>query len=460
MSWSATRISEDAGREPFWWKRPQWLSRDLLCLFAARGLRSFAIGYLGIILPIYVADLGYNAVQLGTLFSISGFTAAALAISVGVLADRFGRKPFIILIALMMAAGSTVLSFAHSYVAVVAAAAFGTIGFAGGVGGGGGWGPYYPAAQSLVAEQADHEHRTSIFGVLSFIGVVAGSFGSLAATLPRLLHATAGVSMLAGFRLLFLLAALIAILMAVAVVPVHEIRYGRTLKPTPDRHSERPRPRISSDLSVRKLFGLSQDSWHLIWRFMVTNTINGLAQGMMGPFVVYWFYKRFGAGAAELGHLYFIINVCAALPYLTTGRVSRRFGAVVTIVTSRFISALMLVGVVLMPTYFAAAILYVVRVLVAVFAIPVRQSFLMGVIAPAERSSAAGFANTPSQVTQSLSAYGAGVLIHYVALSMPLLAAGLFQALNALLYYALFWNIRPPEELDVIPALQEEKAAE
>jgi MFS family permease len=455
----ATRIGYDTDAEPFRWKRPPWLSRDLLCLFAARGLRSFAIGYIGIILPIYLADLGYNAVQLGTLFSISGLTAAALAFSVGILADRFGRKPFIILIALMMAGGSLALSFAHSYAVIVATAALGTIGFPGGVGGGGGWGPYYPAAQSLVAEQADHFHRTTIFGVLSFIGVVTGSVGSLAATLPRLLHTTAGISMLAGFRLMFLLAMLVAILMAVVVIPVHEIRYRPRLKPR-DHVAKIAQPLVSLDPGALKWLGLSPSSWHLIWRFMVTNATNGLAQGMMGPFVVYWFYKRFGASAAQLGHLYFIINISAALPYLLVGRISRRLGAVVTIVTSRFISALMLVGVVAMPTYFAAASLYVIRVLVAVFAIPVRQSFLMGVISPAERSIAAGFANTPSQVSQSLSAYGAGALIQYVALSMPLLAAGVFQALNAMLYYAFFCNVQPPEEVATMHLPEEEKAAE
>jgi MFS family permease len=457
MNLSVDRAGEDGGGGLCGSWRPQWLSRDLLCLFAARALRSFAIGYLGIILPIYISELGYNAVHLGMLFSISGFTAAALAISIGVLADRFGRKPFIILIALMMAAGSVVLSLAHNFAVIVAAAAFGTIGFPGGAGGGGGWGPYYPAAQSLVAEQAEYEHRTTIFSVLSFVGVIAGSFGSLASALPRLLNTTAKVSMLTGFRLLLLLTALIGISMALVVIPVQEIRYSRVLGQAPDPGPETPRAAVDVEIDVRKRFGLSPKSRRLVWRFMVTNATNGLAQGMMGPFVVYWFYKRFGVSAADLGHLYFIINICAALPYLAVGRVARRFGAVVTIAMSRAISAIMLFAVILMPTYSLAAIVYVVRVVVAVFAVPVRQSFLMGVIEPAERSSAAGFANTPSQVSQSLSAYAAGVLIHYVALSMPLVGAGVFQGLNALLYFSFFRNVRPPEELNVLPAAEEQE---
>jgi MFS family permease len=443
---SANRPDDEFGGESVRRWRPQWLSRDLLCLFAARALRSFALGYLGIILPIYISDLGYDAVHLGVLFSISGLTAAILAFSVGVLADRFGRKPFIILIALMMATGSIVLSFTHNFVVMVAAAALGTIGIPGGVGGGG-WGPYYPAAQSLVAEQAHHQHRTTIFGVLSFIGALAGSLGALATSVPRTLNAAAGISLLTGFRLLFLLTAVVAILMAVVVIPVREIRYGRIPGSTPAPGPETRRPVMAANLSLHKWIRLSANSWRLVRRFMVTNATNGLAQGMMGPFVVYWFYKRFGAGAADLGRLFFIINLCAALPYLVIGQIVRRFGAVVTITVSRAISAIMLVALVLVPTYSIARILYVLRVLFAVSAIPVRQSFLMGVIEPAERSSAAGFANAPSQVSQSLSAYSAGVLIHYVALSMPLVLAGFFQGLNAVLYYSFFRNVRPPEEL-------------
>jgi len=431
-----------------------------MCLFAARALRSFAIGYLGIILPIYITELGYDAVHLGMLFSISGLTAAAMATAIGILADRFGRKPFIILIALMMAAGSVSLSLAHNFAVIVTSAAFGTIGFPGGAGGGGGWGPYYPAAQSLIAEQINYEHRTTIFGVLSFIGVLAGSLGSLASALPRLLNATAKVSMLTGFRLLLLLTALIAIAMALVVIPVREIRYPRMLGQAPDPDPETSRPAVNAGIDVQKWLGLSPKSWRLVWRFMVTNATNGLAQGMMGPFIVYWFYKRFGASAADLGHLYFIINICAALPYLLVGRVSRRFGAVVTVAVSRGLSAIMLFAVVLMPTYSLAAIVYVIRVLIAVFAVPVRQSFLMGVIEPAERSSAAGLANTPSQASQSISAYGAGVLIHYVALNMPLVVAGVFQGLNALLYFSFFRNVRPPEELDAFRTAEEQEKAD
>jgi predicted MFS family arabinose efflux permease len=79
--------------------------------------------------------------------------------------------------------------------------------------------------------------------------------------------------------------------------------------------------------------------------------------------------------------------------------------------------------------------------------IPVRQSFLMGVIPPAERSAAAGMASAPAQIGSSISPYIAGYLMQQVWLEMPLELAALLQAINAALYYFFFRNVRPPEEI-------------
>ena len=40
---------------------------------------------------------------------------------------------------------------------------------------------------------------------------------------------------------------------------------------------------------------------------------------------------------------------------------------------------------------------------------------------------------------------------------MPLVAAGIFQAINALLYFSFFRSIRPPEELSSLPTMEEEE---
>ncbi|MGH7917447.1 MAG: MFS transporter, partial [Candidatus Binataceae bacterium] len=266
---------------------PRWVSRDIVCLFGARALRSAALGYIGIVLPIYLAELGYSAVYLGTMFSLSALASAIVTALTGVLADRFGRKPFIIVIPLMMTGGCIVFALTRNFTIMVLAAALGTFGFPATAGMGGGWGPYYPAAQSLIAEKIADLQRTSVFGVLSFVGVIAAALGSLLAAVPGLLHHLEGVSMFTGYRALFLFAALLSLLMTLVVLPVEEShRRGSTKSSAQARignavrkDSPNPPPCDSAVDSNHKRLGLSASSWRLVLRFMITNAVNGLAIG-------------------------------------------------------------------------------------------------------------------------------------------------------------------------------------
>jgi MFS family permease len=419
--------------------RPDWLDHDLLLLLGGRALRSLAQGYLAIIVPLYLARLGYDAVHLGVLFTAAAIASALLAAAVGVLSDRFGRKTFLILISLLMAAGGLVFALSSNFAVLVLAGAFGTIGRGGAAGSGGAFGPYYPAEQALVAEHSTDRQRTTVFGALSFVGVLAGAIGSLLAFVPALGQHLAGLSLLQGYRALFFLTVAIGIGMALIVVPVHEA--PRSTGRRAPRGTPQPAP-----ARTRRVFGLSGPSWRVVWKFMVTNLTNGLAVGMLGPMVVYWFYQRFGVDAAELAGLFFVINLAAALPYLLAGTLARRLGAVNTVVITRAISVVLLAVMAVMPTYALAGAIFLVRMCFNTLSLPVRQSYLMGVIPAEERSSAAGLSNLPSQVAMAVTPSLAGYLMQAVALALPLDLAAALQGLNTVLYYAFFHRLRPPEE--------------
>jgi MFS family permease len=422
-----------------------WLNRDLLWLFVLRVLRSFAQGFLGIITPLYIAILGYDAIHLGILFAVAAVVSAMISGAIGILADRFGRKTFLVLISLLMGVGGVMFALTRSFVLIVVAAALGSIG-RGGALGGAAWGPFYPAAQALIAEQTTDARRTTVFGALAFAGVTSAALGSLLAAAPHLLQHLFAVPVLEGYRALFLLTGPFGVAMALAVIPVREL------------HSASGRPaRVANDPtsggagapeSDRRLaFGISARSWSLIWRFMVTNATNGAAIGMLGPFVVYWFYRRFDVTSSELAQLFFVLNLVSAIPYLMAGRIALMFGSVRSVVVTRAISTVLLFVVVLMPTFVLAAAVYTLRMVFNVLSIPVRQSYLMGVIEPAERASAAGLASVPSQVTSAVGPYLAGYFMQNFTLGLPLEFAAAMQALNTLLYWLFFRNIYPPEEL-------------
>jgi MFS family permease len=269
---------------------------------------------------------------------------------------------------------------------------------------------------------------------------MAGAIGSLLAGLPALTRHALGLSELETYRGLFILSGLLGALMAVAIVPVRERRPVLASEPSDAAGPERA-------VTVTRRLGLSRDSWHLVIRFMITNSTNGLAIGMLGPIVIYWFYRRFGASSTQLAAVFFIINFASSIPYLAAGRIALMLGSVRAIVITRAISTVLLLGVVAAPTFGVAATLYGLRALFNVLSIPVRQSYLMGVIDPAERSSASGFANFPSQVTSAVGPYMAGYFMEHLALALPLEFAAVMQALNTTLYWVFFRKVYPPEEL-------------
>jgi MFS family permease len=133
-------------------------------------------------------------------------------------------------------------------------------------------------------------------------------------------------------------------------------------------------------------------------------------------------------------------------PIFMAGRLAHRLGAVNTVVITRAISVILLAIMAIMPTYLLAASIYLVRMIANTLSNPVRQSYLMGVIPSQERARAAGLANLPSQIAASISPYIADYLMQMVALDLPLEVAAFFQGINAVLYWAFFRNVHPPEE--------------
>ena len=427
---------------------PSWLNPSLEWLFLVRIMRSVSQGFLAIIIPLYIAMLGYDALHLGILFTAASIASVALTALTGVLSDRFGRKTFLILISLLTAGGGLAFAISTNFVVLVLAAAIGTIGRGGGAGSGGNWGPFYPAEQALIAEHSGVFERTKVFGALSFVGVLAGAVGSLFAWLPQLLSAASGASQLSGYRVLFILTAVFGVAMAAAVLPVHESH--SYVSPS----SSGPTPQTPFRL------GLSPASWRMVWRFMVANLIQGFGIGMLGPIIVYWFYRVYGVGAGALANLFFLINLAAALPYLMAGRLEYSLGSVRAVAITRLIASVLLVAMVAMPTFFLAALFYTMRMIAATLSVPIAQSYLMGTIDPSERASAAGISTVPWQVGSSAGPYLAGYLMQYAAFDLPLELSAAAGALSAVLYHVFFRNIRPPEEFEEIDESQEATAAQ
>ncbi len=407
------------------------MERNLTWLYANRGLRSFATAFLTVIFPLYLAVSGYSAARIGLVLTLSGIVSVALLAGVGIFGDKVGRKRAIIILSALSLVGGLVMSVSMAFWLIVLASGLGGVGKGGGAGSGGSWGPLFPAEQPLLAAAVTPENRTKVFGRISFVGVLAGALGSLVAVIPEMLHRN-GWTWDAGYHLLFAFSALLSVFMILVAMPIRETKLAPPLPQTVDKDAkDAPAPPIS----ILRFTG----------RLGLTNALNGLGFGFLGPLLTYWFYRRYGAGPAELGVLYTIINLATALPYLLASGLAKRIGAVRAVTVSRIFSIAALIAMPFMPAFWLAGFFYLLRMVFNSLGMPSRQSYAMGVSDPRYRSRVAAFSNLPSQLTAMITPVIGGDEME-TFLDFPVYGAAFFMTLNVIAYYFAFRNIVPPEE--------------
>ncbi len=406
------------------------MAQNLRWLYMGRALRSFVTAFLTVIFPLYLAQSGYGASRIGLALALSGLMTLLLVAAVGPIGDRFGRRRVIIGLSVLAVAGGAAMASSASFLVVVLASGLGGVGRGGGAGSGGSWGPLFPAEQPLMAAAVRPEERTGAFGILSFIGVMAGAAGSLVAAVPAIL-VQGGMGWLPAYRVLFWVGAILAVGMVLVALGLREARPSAV-----ETAAEPPQA-----LSFRQLLG----------RLAVTNGLNGLGFGFLGPMLTYWFYRRYGVGPAEIGLLYTVINLASAVPYLGSSRLTAYLGSAVrTITLTRAAGLVAMATMIFMPSFWWAGAAYTVRMMLNSLGMPARQSYVMGVAAERYRSRIAAYSSLPSQAGAIISPAIGGALMDSV-IDIPIFGSVFFMGLNVITYYLAFRNVRPAGETGPAP---------
>ncbi|MGH2633486.1 MAG: MFS transporter [Tepidiformaceae bacterium] len=404
---------------------PDWMTRDVQLLIVARMFMSAGRGLAGVMVPIYLAKIGFDGSTLGILFAVTAIVSALLTSAVAFLSDRLGRKLFIIGVPLLAAGAAVAFAVTKNDAIVFVFAALGSFGRGAGAGGGS-VGPYQPAEQAYLADSVPSNVRNSLFGRVAFassLGAVVG-VGVLAWIPDVAVHL--GLSELNAYRPAFVALSLVSLMAALLPMSIA--------------------PRRVAVPKGRGGLTLPKKSWPVLLRLWATNSLSGAAIGFFGPFITYWFYKRFNAGPGTVGTLYAVINIGSMASNLSAARIATRAGVVKTIVVTRVVAAILIVPMVLSPHFWIAGVVYFVRLMIQRVGMPLRQSYVMGVVPSEERAVVAGLSNLPAQATSATTPALAGYLFDHVAMSLPFEIGALIQGASAALYWGFFRHLRPPEE--------------
>jgi MFS family permease len=396
------------------------LSRDGWLLFATCGVRSFAYGFLSVILGLYLDAIGISTTAIGWIFTAALAGGAVMTLVVTAVADRFGRKPLLILGALLMALAGYVFAISDNPALLMTAAIIGTISPSGKE-----VGPFLSIEQAILPQTTDDQHRTTIFSAYNLVGSFAGAVGALAVGLPSRFSAAP----VPGYRFLifgYVASALLLMGLFAFLSPNVEV------KADPKSQSRKIGVQRSAGIVAKlaALFGLDAFAGGFI----------------VQSIVAYWFYLRYKTDLSTLGTIFFGTNFLSALSFLAAPAIARRIGLLNTMVFTHLPSNFLLLLVPLMPNLNLAVGMLLLRNLLSQLDVPTRQSYTMAVVDPLERSASAGILSVARNTGAAIAPLFTGLVLSVPYLGLPFLLAGGLKIMYDLWIFAVFRNLKPPEE--------------
>jgi len=398
---------------------------DVALLFTTRIVRLFAYGFVSIVLVLYLAAIGLDEHRIGLLLTLTLVGDVAVSLVLTTQADRLGRRRTLFAGALLMVVAAIVFAITRDFTLLILAATIGVISPSGNE-----VGPFLAVEQVALTEVAAHRDRTSLFAWYNLSGSFATAIGSLAGGALTGLLMTRGFSTAVSYRSVLFGYAFLALVLALI--------FSR-LSPAIERQpheSERP-----------ALFRVHR-SRGVVFRLSGLFALDSFAGGMVVQSVVaYWFARRFGLSPTILGSIFFGANVLAGISALAAARMARRFGLLNTMVFTHLPSNVLLLLVPFMPTLPLAIGVLLLRFSISQMDVPTRQSYVMAVVDPSERTAAAGITGVARTTGAALAPILAVPLItgHYQWL--PFVAAGVLKIVYDL---ALLFGMRSnAKRLDV-----------
>ena len=159
--------------------------------------------------------------------------------------------------------------------------------------------------------------------------------------------------------------------------------------------------------------------------------------------VAYWFHVRFGVEPAALGAIFFGANILAGISASAAAWVAARIGLVNTMVFTHLPSNVLLMLVPLMPNLPLAIAVLFARFSISQMDVPARQSYTMAVVAPDERSAAAGITGIARSIGAAISPAIAGACFSNPSLlGAPFLFGGGSKVIYDVLLYRGFRDRR------------------
>jgi MFS family permease len=404
------------------------LDRDGRLLFAMRSLRMFAYGFLAVVLVLYLDALGLDPLTIGIVLTLTLVGDTLISLWLTTHADRIGRRRVLVVGSVLMVLAGVAFVLTDWVPLLILAATIGVLSPTGNE-----VGPFLAVEQAALSQTTPDARRTATFAWYNLVGYVATATGALASGLLSQALLGQGLDPVDAYRAIVVGYAVIGVAMAIGFW-----RLGTAI--------EAP-PVATGDDGIRRRFGLGR-SKGVVLRLSFLFSIDAFGGGFIPQsLMAYWFHLQWGVEPALLGGIFFGANLLAAVSSLSAARIAARIGLINTMVFTHLPSNVLLILVPLMPSLPLAIGVLLLRFSLSQMDVPTRQSYVIAVVDPDERSAAAGVTGIARTTGAALSPSISSVLVASAGFaSVPFYLAGGLKILYDLLLYREFRSVKPPEE--------------
>jgi MFS family permease len=407
------------------------LPTDGRLLFATRLARLFAYGFLSVVLVLYLAEVGFEDAQVGLLLTLTLVGDAAITLWITSRADRIGRRRMLLVGAGLMVLAAIVFASRTSFTLLLLAATIGVISPSGYE-----VGPFLSIEQAALAQLVPDERRTAIFAWYNLVGSFATALGALSGGMLAQALQDNGWIPLASYQVVLLGYGLAGLLLL-----------GLFFRLSPAMEAPNRQAISAADQAKPPLLGLTR-SRQVVLRLATLFSLDAFAGGLiLQSWLAYWLSQRFGTPPGTLGGIFFVANLLAGVSALSAAWVARRVGLINTMVFTHLPSNVLLMLVPFMPTFYLAVGVLLVRFSISQMDVPTRQSYLMAVVTPEERSAAAGVTGIARTLGAALGPVFSGLFLSAQILwGLPFILSGGLKIVYDVLLYRNFRSLKPPEE--------------
>ena len=389
-------------------------------LLFAKGLRAFGDGFVSLLLPVYLLQLGFSALQVGIIATATLLGSGVLTLAVGLHAYRYHYRTLLLAATVLMTGTGLGFAVVTDFWPLLLIAIVGTLNPSSGD-----VSVFLPLEHAVLSRVVSDADRTAIFARYSVVGALLAAAGSLAVGLPAAMSHAAGWTPRGAMQAMFVLYGLLGV--ATALV-----------------YRGLPR-QIESD--VRRPSAPLGRSKKVVYSLAALFSLDAFGGGfVVQSMVALWLLQRFELSMATTGSIFFFTGILSAISFLVAVRIAKRVGLVNTMVFTHLPSSFCLVAIPFVGDLSIVVALLLVRSALSQMDVPTRSSYVMAIVTPEERPAAASVTSVPRSLASAVSPFLAGWMLAVSPFGWPLIAAGVSKIVYDLLLLAMFRKVRPPEE--------------